>query len=89
MNKKGGDEKSDNVFLVPDKLHGITYAVSVPKKTTEIEAGRIYNEVLIAANQYYKISIDVRRKNNIDLLKWINKFLELKKMESVIVEECG
>jgi hypothetical protein len=81
--------KADKVFLVLDKPHGITFVVSVPKKTAEKECRRISERVLIAANQYYLVPIADRRTHKIDFLAWIHKFLELEKIKGVLVEEAG
>jgi hypothetical protein len=87
--KKNSNKKETKIFLVPDNPHGIIYAVTVPEKTTDKEAHNIHNKVLVAANQYYLVLISVRRSSNIDLIKWINKFLELNKLKNILVEEIG
>jgi hypothetical protein len=77
------------VFLVLYTPYNITYVVTVPGELSEAERRRISKSVIDAANQYYKTPIAMRRKLNIDHLKWMNTFVELAKFKNVLIEEAG
>jgi hypothetical protein len=89
VDKKQASKKFGGVFIVLDNPHCITYVVTVSKKTPESECRHIADKILLAASEWYKIPLDIRRKGHHDSLKWVNIYLKTAGFKDVLVEEAG